>query len=357
VCKSSGNVKKTWAERNRQRIAANSRIRRETDLSFAIAVRLRTRLARALRTHQAAQGESVTTSMRELLGCTVGELVAYLESKFLAGMSWENRKLWHIDHIRPLASFDLTDLEQRQLIDFINRSFRDVADGDYISARVCYQSNLKQQFLWASLQAVEKYLKAILLYNDRSTKRLSHDLEAAYERLQEIADIRFDIPKDVEEFIRYLDSQGANRYFEYPYFATGNELLLLDKTVWHLRRYCQFFSRHVNNVNDREVDWFEVQLKSVHDPRYKKRPNTFKISGGFLEKVADDKWSELRPELVWKNFWYGTYTKQKIRNVIFRSGAAHPAHFLHPEIFEELDKLVTFSKAVREYFLRKKSRR
>src|SRR6266542_832415 len=31
---------------------------------------------------QRAQGESVTTSMRKLLGCTVGELVKYLESRF-----------------------------------------------------------------------------------------------------------------------------------------------------------------------------------------------------------------------------------------------------------------------------------
>jgi hypothetical protein len=53
--------------------------------------------------------------MRQLLGCTVNELAEYLESKFLPGMSWENRKLWHIDHIRPLASFDLTDPAQQRL--------------------------------------------------------------------------------------------------------------------------------------------------------------------------------------------------------------------------------------------------
>jgi hypothetical protein len=32
-----------------------------------------------------------------LLGCTGDELVEYLESKFSPGMSWGNRKLWHID--------------------------------------------------------------------------------------------------------------------------------------------------------------------------------------------------------------------------------------------------------------------
>jgi hypothetical protein len=30
-------------------------------------------------------------------------------------MSWDNRKLWHIDHNQPLASFDLTKAGQQQI--------------------------------------------------------------------------------------------------------------------------------------------------------------------------------------------------------------------------------------------------
>lgn len=42
-----------------------------------------------------------------LLGYSVDELRARLESRFAPGMSWENygRDGWHIDHIRPLSSF------------------------------------------------------------------------------------------------------------------------------------------------------------------------------------------------------------------------------------------------------------
>lgn len=47
----------------------------------------------------------------ELLGCTDTEFRVYTESKFLPNMSWENRNLWHIDHIQPICSFDLTTLE------------------------------------------------------------------------------------------------------------------------------------------------------------------------------------------------------------------------------------------------------
>lgn len=49
-----------------------------------------------------------------LLGCSFPELKIHLESLFLPGMTWENRSLWEIDHIRPCASFDLMDPEQQK---------------------------------------------------------------------------------------------------------------------------------------------------------------------------------------------------------------------------------------------------
>ena len=48
------------------------------------------------------------------LGCSLGELREHLEAKFKNGMTWDNHSTrgWHIDHILPLSSFDLTDREQ-----------------------------------------------------------------------------------------------------------------------------------------------------------------------------------------------------------------------------------------------------
>lgn len=105
--------KEQMVERGRQ-YNAN---RREVDLEFKIRGNLRARLNTALKTNVKA-GSSVTD-----LGCSIDEFKTYLESKFQSGMTWENwsKTGWHIDHIKPLASFDLTNPEQfRQAAHFTN---------------------------------------------------------------------------------------------------------------------------------------------------------------------------------------------------------------------------------------------
>lgn len=42
----------------------------------------------------------------ELLGYSADELKNHLESLFTDGMSWNNYGEWHIDHIKPLSSFE-----------------------------------------------------------------------------------------------------------------------------------------------------------------------------------------------------------------------------------------------------------
>jgi hypothetical protein len=59
----------------------------------------------------------------ELIGCTIAEVRAHLESHFLPGMTWDNcgRNGWHIDHIRPCYSFNLEDpVQQRICFHFTN---------------------------------------------------------------------------------------------------------------------------------------------------------------------------------------------------------------------------------------------
>ncbi len=53
----------------------------------------------------------------EFLGCSIEEFKTYIASQFKEGMSWDNHgiKGWHIDHVKPCSSFDLTDVEQQKI--------------------------------------------------------------------------------------------------------------------------------------------------------------------------------------------------------------------------------------------------
>lgn len=101
---------RNWVDNNREVFRVKCREykkqRRKTDKQFALRLAVRERIKRYMKQHR-AQG-SVTSA----LGCSWSELMRHLESKFQPGMSWENRADWHIDHIRPLSSFDLTDPAQ-----------------------------------------------------------------------------------------------------------------------------------------------------------------------------------------------------------------------------------------------------
>lgn len=50
-------------------------------------------------------------SWQALVGYNLAELKVHLEKLFRNGMSWENYSKWHIDHIRPIASFDFITAE------------------------------------------------------------------------------------------------------------------------------------------------------------------------------------------------------------------------------------------------------
>lgn len=100
--------------KNKDRINANKRYReklkRETNPSYKLITNQRTRITGILKNHK-------TTKTLDLLGCSAQFLRTYLENKFLDGMNWENygKYGWHVDHIVPCSSFDLTNEEEQKI--------------------------------------------------------------------------------------------------------------------------------------------------------------------------------------------------------------------------------------------------
>lgn len=67
---------------------------------FALRKVLRSRTAEAFY----RGGFSKNSKTAEMLGCDWDFFLSHLQSKFTAGMTWENRGEWHMDHIIPLSS-------------------------------------------------------------------------------------------------------------------------------------------------------------------------------------------------------------------------------------------------------------
>ena len=128
------NDRKEHYEKNKEAIAEKSKEYRATNrekISAAAVERLKNdeqaRLAHNLRArfHDALKRADVikTEKTFDLIGCPIAHIKKYIEAKFLEGMTWDNygsdrdgtvEKFWHIDHIKPVAVFDLTDEDQRK---------------------------------------------------------------------------------------------------------------------------------------------------------------------------------------------------------------------------------------------------
>ena len=95
-----------WREENLERHNAYFRNRYNEDIEYRLTSLLRTRINMAIKANQ-KNGSAVQD-----LGCSIAAFKLYIENQFEDGMSWDNHGEWHLDHVLPLASFDLTDRVQ-----------------------------------------------------------------------------------------------------------------------------------------------------------------------------------------------------------------------------------------------------
>ncbi len=105
--KKSNLIKKRWKLRNKDYLK-NYAKRDYVRIGNA----LRGRIRAALKC-QSIKKDKFT---KDLTGCSISFLMKHLNSLFQPGMSWDNYSYygWHIDHIKPCASFNLADSEEQK---------------------------------------------------------------------------------------------------------------------------------------------------------------------------------------------------------------------------------------------------
>lgn len=84
--------------------------KRNSDITFKITGQLRHRINLVLKNKYKSEKTKI------LLGCEIDYFIKHIESKFDKNMNWDNygTKGWHLDHIKPCVSFDLTNPEEQK---------------------------------------------------------------------------------------------------------------------------------------------------------------------------------------------------------------------------------------------------
>jgi hypothetical protein len=100
--------RKEWVLKNKNYYNLYLKNRKKTDPIFKLNVQYRSALSRSLKKNK-------TLGSIEYLGCTIPKFWEHLEKQFTPGMTRENYGKWHLDHIRPISSFDFTNLEQQKI--------------------------------------------------------------------------------------------------------------------------------------------------------------------------------------------------------------------------------------------------
>ncbi|UCC19348.1 MAG: hypothetical protein JSV62_14785, partial [Promethearchaeota archaeon] len=131
---------KEWHQRPEVKQKRNERHkeRRKTEPFFRMKLSLRGRLNSFVYRGKAKK----LVSNNKLIGCDWNFFKIYIEKQFRPGMTWKNYGKWHIDHIKPMTSFDLLKLEDQY--------------------KCCNYKNLQPLWAWENRRKSNKLIQNLL---------------------------------------------------------------------------------------------------------------------------------------------------------------------------------------------------
>ena len=97
--------RKEYRQNYKPRKQEQRKERRKVDPIFNITNRMRCRIWKFLKLLKVSKKNKTF----EIVGCCPNFLKEFIESKFVEGMTWDNRNEWHIDHIIPLSTAKTED--------------------------------------------------------------------------------------------------------------------------------------------------------------------------------------------------------------------------------------------------------
>ena len=171
----------------------------------------------------------------------------------------------------------------------VTHFFVNTADQDYILARISHHGDIVNGFFWAAGQAIEKYLKASLLLNGKSSKGYSHDLVKLFEAVNQYAsDLfpeRLTKPPQLKteffngeetpvEFLKRIEpyTDPNSRYNIFGYCLSPGDLFYLDQFIFAARRVAFRLDARASRT---------VHEMLVSLPKYQPRK-------GLLDKIITD---------------------------------------------------------------------
>ena len=101
---------KEWREKNIDKHRENKRnyekTRKHNDPIYKLINNFRTAIYQVLKESNVQKNGHYF----EILKYSPDELITHLEEKFTGEMSWNNYGIWHVDHIRPISSFNIQEI-------------------------------------------------------------------------------------------------------------------------------------------------------------------------------------------------------------------------------------------------------
>jgi hypothetical protein len=107
---------KEWREKNIDKHRENKRnyerTRKANDPIYKLINNFRTAIYQVLKENQIQKNGHYF----ETLKYSPENLIEHLESKFKDNMTWNNYGEWHVDHIKPISSFQITEIGDKEFM-------------------------------------------------------------------------------------------------------------------------------------------------------------------------------------------------------------------------------------------------